>query len=165
MELVTPDFGLLFWQLLTFIAVFFVLSKFAWKPIMTGLKEREESIESALSEARKAKEEMSSLKADNEKLLVEARKEKDKMLQEAQHMANTLIQDAKDRTVKETNAMINSAREEIETSKEAALAELKNYLASTSLEIAEKVIRKNLSTDAAQQQLVKDLLTSPSSKN
>ena len=80
-------------------------------------------------------------------------------------MANTLIQDAKDRTVKETNAMINSAREEIETSKEAALAELKNYLASTSLEIAEKVIRKNLSTDAAQQQLVKDLLTSPSSKN
>jgi F-type H+-transporting ATPase subunit b len=165
MELVTPDFGLLFWQLLTFIAVFFVLSKFAWKPIMTGLKEREESIESALSEARKAKEEMSSLKADNEKLLVEARKEKDKMLQEAQHMANTLIQDAKDRTVKETNAMINAAREEIEISKEAALAELKNYLASTSLEIAEKVIRKNLSTDAAQQQLVKDLLASPSSKN
>jgi F-type H+-transporting ATPase subunit b len=165
MELVTPDFGLLFWQLLTFIAVFFVLSKFAWKPIMTGLKEREESIESALSEARKAKEEMSSLKADNDKLLLVARKEKDKMLQEAQHMANTLIQDAKDRTVKETNAMINSAREEIETSKEAALAELKNYLASTSLEIAEKVIRKNLSTDAAQQQLVKDLLTSPSSKN
>jgi len=165
MELVTPDFGLLFWQILTFIAVFFVLSKFAWKPILAGLKEREESIETALSEARKAKEEMTNLKADNEKLLIEARKEKDKMLQEAQHMANTLIQDAKDRTGKETNAMIQAAREEIEISKEAALAELKNYLASTSLDIAEKVIRRNLSTDASQQQLVKELLANPASKN
>jgi len=165
MELVTPDFGLLFWQILTFIAVFFVLSKFAWKPILAGLKEREESIETALSEARKAKEEMTNLKADNEKLLIEARKEKDKMLQEAQHMANTLIQDAKDRTGKETSVMIQSAREEIEISKEAALAELKNYLASTSLDIAEKVIRRNLSTDASQQQLVKELLANPASKN
>jgi F-type H+-transporting ATPase subunit b len=165
MNLVTPDFGLLFWQILTFLAVLFILSKFAWKPIISGLKEREESIENALSEAKKAKEEMASLKADNEKLLAEARKERDKMLQEAQHTASSLIQEAKERSAKEGAALIQAAKEEIETSKEAALAELKNYLAETSLHIAEKVVRKNLSTDVAQQQLVKDLISNPASQN
>jgi len=97
--------------------------------------------------------------------LKEARKERDKMLQEAQHMASTIIQDAKERTGKETHMMLEAARAEIETSKEAALAELKNYLASTSLNIAEKVIKRNLSTDASQQELVKELLASPSSQN
>jgi F-type H+-transporting ATPase subunit b len=165
MNLVTPDFGLLFWQLLTFLVLLFVLSRFAWKPIISGLKEREESIENALSEARKAKEEMAGLKSDNERLLNEARKERDKMLQDAQHVAATLVQDAKDRAHKESQALIDSARSEIEISKEAALAELKNYLADTSLLIAEKVIRKNLSGDVSQQQLVKDLLVSHTSSN
>jgi F-type H+-transporting ATPase subunit b len=165
MNLVTPDFGLLFWQLLTFLVLLFVLSRFAWKPIISGLKEREESIENALSEARKAKEEMASLKSDNERLLNEARKERDKMLQDAQHVAATLVQDAKERAHKESQALIDSARSEIEISKEAALAELKNYLADTSLLIAEKVIRKNLSGDVSQQQLVKDLLVSHTSSN
>ncbi len=165
MNLVTPDFGLLFWQILTFLCVLIVLSKFAWKPIISGLKEREESIEQALSEAKKAKEEMTSLKADNEKLLAEARKERDKMLAEAQHTASAIIQEAKERSGKEAAALIQIAREEIETSKEAALAELKNYLADTSLHIAEKVIRKNLSTDAAQKDLIQDLIANPSSRN
>lgn len=165
MELVTPDFGLLFWQTCTFLVVLFVLSKFAWKPIINGLKEREQSIENALSEAKKAKEEMAGLKADNEKLLNEARKERDKMLQEAQHMANTIIQDAKERTHKDTQQMLNTARAEIEVSKEAAMAELKNYLAATSLEVAEMVIRRNLSQDASQQQLVKEILANPALKN
>ncbi len=165
MNLVTPDFGLLFWQILTFLCVLIVLSKFAWKPIISGLKEREESIEQALSEAKKAKEEMTSLKADNEKLLSEARKERDKMLAEAQHTASAIIQEAKERSGKEAAALIQIAREEIETSKEAALAELKNYLADTSLHIAEKVIRKNLSTDAAQKDLIQDLIANPSSRN
>jgi len=164
MELVTPDFGLLFWQVLTFLTVLFVLSKFAWKPIMSGLKEREDSIENALSEARKAKDEMAGLKADNEKLLAEARKERDKMLQEAQTISASLINDAKEKAGKESQIMINAAKEEIQTSKEAALAELKNYLASTSLMIAEKVIRKNLSAENAQQELVKDIIAN-SSKN
>jgi F-type H+-transporting ATPase subunit b len=162
MELVTPDFGLLFWQVLTFLTVLFVLSRFAWKPIMTGLKEREDSIENALSEARKAREEIAGLKADNETLLAEARKERDKMLQEAQAISASMIQEAKDKAGKESQAMINSAKAEIEISKDAALAELKNYLASTSLMIAEKVIRKNLSGDSAQQDLVKELLSKPS---
>jgi F-type H+-transporting ATPase subunit b len=162
MEIVTPDFGLLFWQILTFIGVFFVLSKFAWKPIMSGLKEREEGIESALGEAKKAKEEMASLTEDNKKLILEARKERDKMLDEAQHMASTLLQEAKEKASKESQRLIDSARAEIEISKEAALAELKNYLASTSLQIAEKVIKRNLSTDASQQQLVKELLANSS---
>ena len=165
MNLVTPDFGLLFWQILTFLCVLIVLSKFAWKPIISGLKEREESIEQALSESKKAKEEMTSLKADNEKLLAEARKERDKMLAEAQHTASAIIQEAKERSGKEAAALIQIAREEIETSKEAALAELKNYLADTSLHIAEKVIRKNLSTDAAQKDLIQDLIANPSSRN
>jgi len=162
MELVTPDFGLLFWQIITFLTVLFVLSKFAWKPIISGLKEREESIETALSEAKKAREEMASLVADNQKLILEARKERDKMLDEAQHMASTLLQEAKEKANRETQRMIDSARSEIEISKEAALAELKNYLASTSLNIAEKVIRRNLSTDASQQQLVKGILANSS---
>lgn len=161
MSLVTPDFGLLVWQLLTFLLVLFVLSKFAWKPIISGLKEREEGIEKALSEAKRAKEEMAKLTSDNANLLAEARRERDKMLQEAQHMANNIIQDAKDRSGKEAHKMIEDARAEIETAKEAALADLKNYLASTSLDIAEKVVKRNLSGDAAQQQLVKELLANP----
>ena len=158
MNLVTPDFGLLVWQTLTFIIVLFILSKYAWKPIMSGLKEREDGIENALSEAKRAKEEMAKLTSDNANLLAEARRERDKMLHEAQHMANNIVQDAKTRSGKEAHKLIEDARAEIETSKLAALAELKNYLASTSLEIAEKVVKKNLSSDAAQQQLVKDIL-------
>ena len=162
MELVTPDFGLLFWQVLTFLTVLFVLSKFAWKPIISGLKEREESIETALSEAKKAREEMASLTADNQKLILEARKERDKMLDEAQKMSATLIHEAKEKANQESNRMIEAARAEIQISKEAAIAELKNYLASTSLNIAEKVIKRNLSTDASQQQLVAELLSNTS---
>jgi F-type H+-transporting ATPase subunit b len=162
MELVTPDFGLLFWQVLTFLTVLLVLSKFAWKPIISGLKEREESIETALSEAKKAREEMASLTADNQKLILEARKERDKMLDEAQKMSATLIHEAKEKANQESNRMIEAARAEIQISKEAAIAELKNYLASTSLNIAEKVIKRNLSTDASQQQLVAELLSNPS---
>jgi F-type H+-transporting ATPase subunit b len=162
MELVTPDFGLLFWQVLTFLTVLLVLSKFAWKPIISGLKEREESIETALSEAKKAREEMASLTADNQKLILEARKERDKMLDEAQKMSATLIHEAKEKANQESNRMIEAARAEIQISKEAAIAELKNYLASTSLNIAEKVIKRNLSTDASQQQLVAELLSNTS---
>jgi F-type H+-transporting ATPase subunit b len=165
MELVTPEFGLLFWQVLTFAVVLFILSRFAWKPILTGLREREESIESALSEARKAKEEMAGLKADNERLLAEARKERDKMMQEAQSAAANLLHEAREKSGKEAQAMVDSARAEIEISKEAALAELKNYLAATSLEIAGKIVRKNLADDASQQKLVEQLISSPNSLN
>ncbi len=163
MELVTPDFGLLFWQVLTFLTVLFVLSRFAWKPIMDGLKEREQGIENALSEAKKAREEMAGLKADNERLLADARKERDQMIADAQKVASGILQDARDKAGKESSALLQSAKDEIELSKEAALAELKNYLASTSLQIAEKVIRKNLSSDASQQELVKELLSKSSS--
>jgi len=163
MELVTPEFGLLFWQIITFLLVLFVLSRFAWKPIMDGLKEREQGIENALSEAKRAKEEMAGLKADNERLLAEARKERDQMMQEAQKVSSGIVQDAKDKAHKESSALIQAAKDEIEVTKEAALAELKNYLASTSLQIAEKVIRKNLSSDASQQELVKELLSTSSS--
>lgn len=163
MNLVTPEFGLLFWQVLTFLIVLFILSRFAWKPIMDGLKEREQGIENALSEAKKARDEMAGLKADNERLLTEARKERDNMIQEAQKVANGIVQDAKDKAHKESAALVKAAKDEIEVSKEAALAELKNYLASTSLQIAEKVIRKNLSSDGSQQELVKELLSKTSS--
>lgn len=165
MELVTPEFGLLFWQVLTFAVVLFILSRFAWKPILTGLREREESIESALSEARKAKEEMAGLKADNERLLAEARKERDKMMQEAQTAAASLLHEAREKAGKEAQTMIDSARAEIEIAKEAALVELKNYLASTSLDIAGKIVRQNLAGDAAQQKLVEDLISSPNALN
>ena len=128
---------------------------------MDGLKEREQGIEASLSEARKAREEIAGLKSDNERLLAEARKERDQMIMDAQKVANGILQDAREKAGKESAALVQAAKDEIELSKEAALAELKNYLASVSLEIAEKVIRKNLSSDAAQQELVKELLSKP----
>ena len=95
MELVTPNFGLIFWQLVTFLIVLFLLTKFAWKPIMNALRERETSIENALSAAERAKLEMQGLKAENEKLLAEARMERDKILKEASDAGNALVENAR----------------------------------------------------------------------
>lgn len=154
MNLLTPDFGLIFWQAITFLVVLFVLGKFAWKPIMGSLKERESSIEEALLSAEKAKKEMLFLQAENEKLLDEARKERDKILKEALAAANQIKEDAKAETQKISSKMIEDARAVINTEKQAALNEVKNQVATLSLEIAEKLLRKNLSSDKEQKELV-----------
>lgn len=154
MELVTPDIGLIFWMTISFSIVLFILRKFAWKPITQTLKIREESIEEALRSAEKAREDMAELKADNEKLLEEARSERDKIIKEAIAAANKIKDEAKEDANKQGKKIIEEARVSIETEKKAALAEVKNLVAKISLNIAEKLLRKNLEDDKAQKELV-----------
>ena len=158
MELVTPNFGLIFWQLVTFLIVLFLLTKFAWKPIMSALRERETSIENALSAAEKAKLEMQGLKAENEKLLAEARMERDKILKEASDAGNALVENARNKANEEGSRMIAQAREAIENEKRAAITEVKNMAAALSVDIAERILRKELNDPQAQQALAQDYI-------
>ena len=158
MDLITPQLGLLFWQTVLFLLLLFILTKFAWKPIMAGLREREDSIESALRMADQAKIEMQQLKAGNEKLLTDARLERDRMMQEAAQMANQFRDTEKARATTEANTIIQQAREAIQQEKNAALAEVKNTAAKLSLDIAERILRRELADPAAQTQLVDSYL-------
>lgn len=154
MELVTPSLGLLVWTTITFLTLVFVLTKFAWKPIMAALREREESIENALSSAEKAKTEMAQLTATNEKLLAEARVERDKIIREATAAANVMINEAKEKASSEGDKMIAQAKEAINNEKNAAMTEIQNQIATLSIQVAEKILRKELSSDAAQNELL-----------
>lgn len=158
MELVTPGIGLIFWQTVLFLLTLFVLARFAWKPIMASLHEREETIESALREADRARVEMQKLQSENQNLLAEARAERDRILREAQQAGNQLIEQAKQRSTEEGGRMINQARAEIDTQKRAALAEIKTLAGQLSVEIAEKVLRRELKDEAAQKALVTEYL-------
>ena len=161
MELLTPGSGLLFWQVVVFLGLFFLLRILAWKPILSSLKERETSIQAALDSAEKAKAEMASLKSDNEKLFKEAREERDKILREARDAANRLHDEAQVIAKKNADRIIEDAKAVINTEKQAALREVRAQVASFSLEIAGKLIKKNLSSDKAQRELsesfIKDL--------
>lgn len=157
--LVTPDLGLIFWSALTFLIVLFVLSKYAWKPILSAIKERELSIERALSQAEKARHDMAKLQAENEKLLEEARVERDKILKDATATAASIVNDAKTKASEEGNRILETAKAAINTEKQAALAEIKTQVATLSLQIAEKLLRKELSTESAQQELVSDYIS------
>jgi len=158
MDLITPDLGLLFWQTFIFLIVLFLLSKFAWKPIVNALEEREGVIADALGAAEKAKEEMRKLQADNEKMLQEARLERDKMMKDAQGTANAIVSEAKDKATEEANRIVTNAKALIETEKNAAMAEVRNTAAEFSLKIAEKLLKKNLSGDDSQKALVNEYI-------
>ena len=158
MELVKPAFGLVFWMLVSFGIIFFLLKKFAWPVILTALDERERSISDALNAAQKAKEEMAGLKADNESLLQEARNQRDLILKEAREAKDSIIGEAKIKATEESDRLRRIAREEIQNEKMAAITELKNQVAILSIQVAEKVIRQQLSTDEKQKQLVQELL-------
>ena len=158
MELVTPDIGLIFWMTLSFSIVLFILKKFAWKPILQGLKDREDSIKESLSSAENAREEMAKLKSDNEKLLDEARIERDQILKEALATANKIKEEAKEDASQISGKMIEDARTLINNEKNAALAEMKKQVASLSVEIAEKLMRRNLSDDQSQRELVDEFV-------
>ncbi len=158
MELVTPGLGLIFWQLLIFLLVLFLLSKFAWKPIMGALREREVGIEQALREADRARLEMQQLQGQNEALLIEARAERDRVLREAQLAGNQLIETAKNRATEEGARQLAAARQDIETQRRAAIADIKNTAATLSVEIAEKLLRRELQDSSAQQALVSEYL-------
>lgn len=158
MELVTPGIGLIFWQTVTFLLVLFLLSKFAWKPIMASLRERESSIENALSMAEKAKLEMQALKAGNEKLLSEARAERDRILKEASDASTQMIEAAKAKAGEESNRMVAQAREAVANEKRSAIAEIKNLAGNLSVEIAEQLLRRELQDASAQQKLVSEYM-------
>jgi F-type H+-transporting ATPase subunit b len=158
MQLVKPEFGLIFWMLVSFGVIFWILKKFAWKPILTMLKEREESITNALNSAERAKKEMEALQSNNEKLLAEARNQRDIMLKEAREIKDQIIGEAKGAAQKEADKLLKSARENIQSEKNSAIAEMKNQVAALSIEIAEKILKEELSSSDKQKTLVKTLL-------
>lgn len=158
MELIKPSIGLIFWMSISFLTLLFILKKFAWKPILNMLHEREQNIAEALNTAKKAREEMASLKADNERLLNEARLERDRMIKEARDTKDAIIAEAKGKAQAEANKIMAQTRETIQTEKNAALTELKNQVASMSIQIAEKILRTELSSDDKQKTLVQNML-------
>lgn len=153
-SLVEPAFGLLFWMTISFGIVFFLLAKFAWKPILSSLRERERTIEDALSEARKAREEIARMNASNEALMNQAREEREVLLKEARDIRDREIAEAKTRAKTEADALMSRARIDIQNEKNAAITEMKNQVASLSLQVAETILRERLSGDVAQQVLV-----------
>lgn len=158
MELVTPAIGLVFWATVCFAILLFILGKFAWKPILGAINEREKSIESALSMAEAAKEEMARLTSENDALLKEARAERDLILREAKQMKDQIVNEAKDAAQAEGARMIERAKLEIDNQKAIAMADVKNQVANLSIEIAEKILRKQFEDQHKQDQLVADLL-------
>lgn len=158
MELVSPGIGLIFWMTLAFLAVLFILGKYAWKPIMKALKEREISISDALNAAELAKEEIKMLQFSNEELMKEARNERDILLAETRKIKESILEEARLKANEEANRIINSAKESIHYEKMAAMTELKNQLADLSLEIAKKILQKELSDPQKQETYVKELL-------
>ena len=158
MDLLTPAFGLIFWQTIIFLVVLFVLGKFAWKPILGALKAREESIDEALLSAEKAKEEMANLKADNEALLAEAKQERDKMLKDAEKLGEEMKTKAKENAKVIGDKMVEEARATIESEKNNAIGQIKDQVAELSLQITEKLLKKNLAGDKKQQDLIKDYM-------
>lgn len=158
MELLNPGTGLIIWQLIVFVGLFLLLSKIAWKPIISSLKERETSIQEALSTAEKARLEMAQLKSDNEKLLNEAREERDKILREAREASNRLKDDAQLEAKKAADKIIEDARAAINIEKQAALKEVRIQVAMFSLEVAEKLMKRNLADDKSQKELVESYL-------
>lgn len=158
MDLLTPGTGLIIWQLIVFLLLLLLLSKLAWKPIMSSLKEREASIQSALDTAEKARIEMSQLRADNEKLLKEAREERERILREARDVSNRMKDEAQLDARKNADKIIEDAKAAINIEKQAALKEVKIQVALFSLDIAEKLMKKNLAGDKAQKELVENYI-------
>jgi F-type H+-transporting ATPase subunit b len=158
MQLVTPGIGLIFWMLVSFSLVMYVLAKYAWKPIMKGIHQREDTIEKALQAANEAKKEMLQLKAGNEQLLRDAKDERDALMRDARKLKETILGEAREKANEEAARIMENARENIQFEKMAAINELKNQIATISIEIAEKVIGKELENKKAQQELTEKLL-------
>lgn len=154
MELLTPSPGLIIWQLIIFVLLFLLLTVLAWKPIIASLKEREKSIQDALDTADRARLEMAQLKSDNEKLLKEAREERDRILREGREVSSRMKEDAQHEAKKSADRIIDDARAAINIEKQAALKEIKVQVSMFSLQIAEKLMKKNLATDKEQKDLV-----------
>jgi len=157
MDLLTPEFGLFFWTLLAFLVVFFILGKYAWKPILNMLGERETGIADSIATAERVKNEMSQLKSENEKLLAQAREERTQMLKDAKETRDRIVGEAKDQAKAEANKIIIDAQQQITQQKNAALTEVKNEIGTLALEVAEKILRKQINTAEGQEMYMKML--------
>jgi F-type H+-transporting ATPase subunit b len=157
MDLVLPDFGLLFWTALVFSILLILLAKFAWKPILGAVNEREQKITSALELAEKTKKEMQAMQAQNESLIQEARAERDSIVRDAKETAAKMVEEAKNGAKVEAEKVMANAREMINAEKTAAIAELKNQVATFAIEIAEKIVRTDMSSDAKQKALAEKM--------
>ncbi len=158
MDLVTPGIGMIFWTTLFFLVLLLLLRKFAWPAILSAVHARNESIRKALKSAEKAREEMTKLQADNEKILAEAKAERDAMMKDARDVKDKIIAEAKDKASEEAEKLLKNARSAIRNEKDAAIAELKQQMAVLSVEIAEKILKHKLSGDKEQEALVGKLI-------
>ena len=158
MQFILPNLGLFFWTSILFLVFFFILRRFAWGPILSALKEREESIENSLQQAQKAREDMQKLTADNELLLKEARGERDKIIREANVLRDDIIRQAKEAAAKAANAEMEKAKQQIDAEKNIALAEIKSTSATLAVEVAEKILRHKMQDRAEQEKYAEALI-------
>lgn len=158
MELIKPDLGLLVWMLLSFGVVVFVLAKFAWKPILKALKDRERSINKSLTAAQRAKEEMAKIEFGNEKITALAKIERDNLLKEAKELKDKIIEEAKEEARKEAKQIIDQAVQSVHKEKNEAINEIKNQIAALSVDIAEKLIKQKLTDESKQKKLLDSLI-------
>lgn len=157
MELLLPGFGIIFWTFIAFVVVFLILKAFAWKPILKTLKDREDNIANAIASAEKVKAEMAQLKNENETLLTKAREERATLLKEAKETADKMVSEAKDKAKSEYDRILADAQAAISHQKNAALADVKNQVGNLVIEVAEKVLRKELANKAEQENYIKQL--------
>lgn len=156
--LVMPSLGLMIWTTLVFLVLLFLLTKFAWKPVLKAVKERESKIDDALKAAENAKLEMAKLKSQNEDMKQEALAAREAMMREAKETKDNIIAEAKNIAKSESEKIISSAREEIKAEKNAAMSEIKNQVAMLSIEIAEKIVKEKLGADEKQKALVDNII-------
>lgn len=158
MELVSPGIGLIFWMTLVFSLLLFLLGKYAWRPIMKALKDRDDFIEQSLTAADRAKEEMKELKYSNEQLLKEAQEERDAILREARKVKESIIEEARVKANEEADNIVENAKVRIENEKKAAMIDLKNQIADMAITVAEKVLERELSEPSKQKDYIEKLL-------
>ncbi|MEQ8907666.1 MAG: F0F1 ATP synthase subunit B [Vicingaceae bacterium] len=145
--MLSVSIGTVIWTTIAFLVVVFILAKFAWKPILNSLREREESIEEALESAERAKEKMKDLEASNEKLLIEARQEREEVIKSAREAKEKMISEAKDKAKAEADKVLKNAQDSIRAEKASAISELKSLVGELSVEIAEKILKQELSAE------------------
>jgi len=158
MDLLIPEIGLVFWHTVSFLILLYLLAKYAWKPVLKAIKEREENIQSALDAAESAKSEMARLTGQNEQLLREARAERDSILKEAKILKDRIVDEAKTEARESSRKILEQAKQEIEEQKNRALADVRNQVSTLSLEIARKVLTKEFEDQRRQEAFVADLL-------
>ncbi|MEO6949783.1 MAG: F0F1 ATP synthase subunit B [Ginsengibacter sp.] len=157
MELLLPKLGLIIWTLIAFGFVFFILSKYAWKPIVGALKEREQNINDSILSAENVKKEMQNLKSENEELLAQAREERAQMMRDAKETKDRIISEAKEQAKSEMTKIVADAQSVIHQQKMAAITDLKNQVGNLVLEVSEKVLRRELNNKADQEKYIKQL--------